>query len=86
LRAGDPQSKAMRLQTSADEHVVAFLRKNENDEVLVLLNFSSADVEFSLNEISGKFKEVFLAEEKDISNNRNFKMKGWEYLVFEKLR
>jgi len=85
LRAGDPQAKTERLKTSDDNHVFAFLRKNGNAEVLVILNFSAADVNFSIdNGIGGKFREIFSGREKNISNNKNFEMKGWEYLVYEK--
>ncbi|MFI5186632.1 MAG: alpha-amylase family glycosyl hydrolase [Chitinophagales bacterium] len=84
LRAGDPESKTERLKTSDDQHIIAYLRKNGNDEVLVMLNLSNSTIEFSLSEIPGRFKEVFSGIERDFSVNKNFKMKKWEYLVFEK--
>jgi len=85
LRAGDPQAKTERLKTSDDQHVFGYLRKNRDHEALVILNFSPTDVRFSIDKgIDGKFKEVFSGLEKDISNDKNFEMKGWEYLVYEK--
>jgi glycosidase len=84
LRAGDPESKTIRLKTSNDDHVFAYLRKNGNDEILVILNLSNIDVRFSIDEVSGRFKEVFSCVEKDVSMDKYFEMKGWEYLVFGK--
>jgi alpha-amylase len=86
LRAGDPGSKTKRLKTSDDDHVFAYLRKNGDHEVLVVLNLSAANVNFSIaDEMSWKFKDFFSSEEKDFSKDKNFEMKGWEYLVFGRL-
>jgi alpha-amylase len=85
IRAGDPESKTIRIKTNDDKHVFAYLRKNGHHEVLVILNLSNLDLSFSINdELSGKFKEVFSAVQKDLSKDKNFKMKAWDYLVFEK--
>jgi len=86
LRAGDPESKAIRIETSDPAHVLAYLRKNGHDEVLVILNFSTVDVQFSISGIGNRFKDIFSTQERDLINDRNFEMKAWEYLVFEKLR
>ena len=85
LRAGDDNSQTQRINTSDDDHVFTYLRKNERAEVLVLLNFSDVDVRFSLNEkVNGQFKEIFSEEPGNFSTDQNFHMKPWEYLVFEK--
>jgi alpha-amylase len=87
LRAGDPESKTIRIKTTDDNHVFTYLRKNVNDEVLVILNLSTSNVKFLLpNETNGKFKEVFSGAKKDFSTDKNFEMKAWEFLVFEKLQ
>jgi glycosidase len=84
LRAGDPETKTEKIKTSNDQHILTFLRRNEEKEVLVILNFSNSDVSFSLDSINGKFREVFSCAEKDLSSNKSFQMNPWEYLVFEK--
>jgi alpha-amylase len=84
LRAADLQSTTQRIKTSADDHVFAYLRKNGEQQVLVVLNLSNADIHFSLDGINGKFKEVFLNSENDLSIDKNFQMGGWKYLIFEK--
>lgn len=85
LRAGDPSVRTVLLKTSHDDHILAYLRKNGNDEVLVVLNFSKFDLDFSITDaIDGRFKELFSFAEQDLSADKNFHMKAWEYLVFEK--
>ena len=59
LRAGDPGAKTEKVKTSDDQHIFAFLRKNGEREVLVILNFSNSDVSFSLDAVNGKFREIF---------------------------
>jgi len=85
LRAGDPGAKTEKVKTSDDQHIFAFLRKNGETEVLVILNFSNNDASFSLYPMNGKFREIFSCAEWEFSNNRSFQMNSWEYLVFEKL-
>jgi alpha-amylase len=87
LRAGDSEAKTIRIKTTDDDHVFTYLRKNVNDEVLVILNLSTSNVKFLMpNEMNGKFKEVFSGAKKDLSTDKNFEMKAWEFLVFEKLQ
>jgi glycosidase len=75
-----------RLNTSADDKVIAFRRKNENHEVVVLLNLSDETIHLEIKNqrIEGKFTEVFSKLENNFLVNRNFKMSPWSYLVFEK--
>jgi glycosidase len=44
LRAGDPSAKTTRLKTNDDEHVFAYLRKNNDKEALVILNLSGQSI------------------------------------------
>ena len=84
LRAGDPDSKTQRIKTGDEQQIFSYLRTNGEHQVLVVLNFSNADVHFSINEVKGKFKEIFSGVEKDLSVDKDFQMKAWEYLVFKK--
>jgi len=86
LRAGDEASKTLRLKASDGQHVLAYLRKNGDDEVLVVLNLSKSDAEFSLESVSGRFKEIFSGLDRDFVANKNLGLKAWEYYVFEKCR
>ncbi len=84
LLSGNPESKAIKIKTNDDQHVFGYLRKKGNDVVLTILNLSNADVKFSIDNVNGKFKEVFSGKEKNFSSDKGLEMKEWEYLVFEK--
>lgn len=86
LRAGDEKVATYRLHTTANENIFGYLRKNEKDEVLVLLNFSkdAVNVEVKDTIITGKYANVFDKSESDFTNNKFFDMPPWGYLVFEK--
>lgn len=85
LRAGDSQSRTQRINTGAEDHILSYLRKNANSEVLVVLNFSNLDIHFSIEDVTGKFREVFLGAERNFSENNHIRLDKWQYHVFEKL-
>ena len=69
-----------------DNNVLAYLRKKDVHEVIVLLNFSDRTVRFDILEqwVKGSFEEVFSKNKNDFAKNRSFEMKAWSYLVFAK--
>jgi alpha-amylase len=86
LRGGDPAVTTYRLQTSQNAHVLAYLRKNDKHEVLVVLNMSKENLSVDITDtnLSGTFKNVFSGAAADFSSQKKLEMKAWEYLVFEK--
>ena len=86
LRGGDANVKTYFVKTSADDKILAYIRKNGKDEVLVILNMSKEEVNFTINdpEVSGKFKELFTNENKDFDGDKNLEMKVSGYEVFVK--
>lgn len=86
LRAGDPNVKTFRLITTADKNIFAYLRQNNNREVLVLLNLSSEALRFDITDehLVGKFKNAFSQAANDFTTEKSFEMQPWEYLVYEK--
>lgn len=86
LRGGDPNVVTYLLNTSANDKIFAFIRKNKWNEVLVVLNFSKEDVEFSIEDenVSGIFNNVFDGGKRDFSNWKSFTFKVSDYAVFEK--
>jgi len=86
LRGGDPAVTTYWTKTSADDKIMGYLRKNGNKEVLVLLNLSDSNVNFSLDseEANGSYQNVFSKEKQSINKGSNFQMKAYDYLVFEK--
>lgn len=86
LRGGDPDVSTYLLNTTANDKIFAYIRKNGKNEVLTVLNFSKQPVEFSIEDdhVSGIFKNVFDGSKRDFSNGKNFSFKVSDYAVFEK--
>lgn len=86
LRGGDPAVTTYFVNTTANDKILAYIRKNGKDEVLVILNLSKEDVDFSLEDsnVSGKFTEIFTKESLNSDINKDFKMKVSGYKVFVK--
>lgn len=87
LRGGDPDVATFKLTTSADDKIFAYLRKKGNDEVLVVLNFSSAgNLRFDIldDHLKGTFKNAFTDTPNDFSSGKSFEMQPYEYLVYVK--
>lgn len=86
LRTADAAVTTHLLTTSAQENVLAYLRKNGNSEVLVLLNLSNEKklVEIDDAAVKGNYTDVFSKASSDFGGNKVLEMQPWEYLVFEK--
>ena len=86
LRGGDPAASTQLLKTSADDKVMAYVRKNGKDEVLTVLNFSKENVSFTIDDVnvSGTFKNVFSGPVKDFSKDKTFYLPVGGYAVMEK--
>jgi alpha-amylase len=87
LRAGDPTVQTFILKTSNEMNVFAYLRKKDDNEVLVLLNFSSRNDHdlFILDEnVEGSFKNIFSGKANDFGIGKKMEIRAWEYLVFER--
>jgi alpha-amylase len=86
LRAGDTAVVTYNLTTSTPGNVMAYLRKNGDREVLVLLNLSKQIVRCAITDelLTGKFTDVFNKTAEDFTKLKKFDMQPWEYLVYEK--
>ncbi|MBO6183090.1 MAG: alpha-glucosidase C-terminal domain-containing protein [Chryseobacterium sp.] len=86
LRAGDSNVVTYLLNTSANDKVFAYIRKNKWNEVLVVLNFSKENVEFTIEDenVAGVFKNIFDGMKRDFNTEKNFNFKVSDYAVFEK--
>ncbi|MGV4412889.1 alpha-amylase family glycosyl hydrolase [Chryseobacterium sp. T1] len=86
LRGGDPAVTTYWIKTSADDKIMGYIRKNGNREVLVLLNLSDSNINFTLDseEVNGTYTNIFSTEVQTIYKESNFLMKAYDYLVFEK--
>ncbi|MES2848294.1 MAG: alpha-amylase family glycosyl hydrolase [Bacteroidota bacterium] len=72
LRAADNAVKTYLLHTSKDDNILGYLRKNGNDEVLVLLNLSASDAVFTIPDpiVNGVFTNVFVKQEVDFGDEK----------------
>ena len=86
LRGGDEKVKTFRIKTSDDADVFAYVRKNEDKEVMVLLNLSAKNNLFTIADkiITGIFKNVFTNTINDFSLEKKLEIPAWGYLVYEK--
>ena len=86
LNGNSKLAPVFRLQTSDSEHVLAYLRKNEDDEILVLLNLSNKSLEVAVDSemVKGKFIDVFNNIETDFDVNNNIVLGPWAYFVGRK--
>lgn len=87
LRAGDMNVKTYRLKTTDDAHVFAYLKKNIEEEVLVILNLSAKNnlrIEIIDPLVTGIYMNVFSGASNDLTNEKIFNLGKWEYRVFEK--
>ncbi len=86
LRGGDPAVSTYLLSTTANDKILAYIRKNGNNEVLVLLNFSKEPVSFTITDdsVNSTFKNVFESKKRDFSEGKDFNFKVSDFAVFEK--
>lgn len=73
-------------ETGDNNGLLAYQRKLEDHEILVLLNFSTlpVDVDIYLETVSGMYKNIFTHEERSFSTWVKASLPPWGYLVYEK--
>lgn len=86
LRGGDAGVQTFLLNTSAPDKVLAYKRKKDNQEVLVILNLFKGDINFSIDDeaVAGTYRNVFSNENKGFNKGQSFSLQKGGYLVLEK--
>ena len=86
LRAADAAVTTFHIITEGGKNIMAYLRKNENDEVLIFLNLSKEKTGLIIKDqlINGTYLNVFDNLESLLTPDTFIKMQPWEYLVFER--
>ena len=88
LRAADESVMTyMVATTNFNKNLLAYLRKKDEHEVLVLLNLSKEplDIIVTTEEVSGRFTNVFNENESvDLDENRSLQLRPWQYMLYEK--
>lgn len=74
-----------KLITGKDDAVFAFVRQKGTSKVLVVLNLSNQQQQFSINDdaLNGKAGSVFSGAVQTIAQRKQFTMKPWEYIVYK---
>ena len=86
LRTADPAAVTHIITASGNKSILAYLRRNKNDEVFVLLNLCNGKTDFVIKDqhIEGFFTNVFTQAENYLTADKAVKMQPWEFLVYEK--
>jgi glycosidase len=74
----------VKIPTGRDEFVYAFTREKEGDQVVVVINLSNDDQEFSLQGTDhvGSFTEVFTGEGVNLADDHKMSLRPWDYRVY----
>lgn len=83
---GEYGGEVVRIHSSNDEAVFAFVREKNEDKVFVILNFSNEEQKVSLpsGPAPGVYTEVFTGEETTVRSGQQFTLPGWGYRVYSK--
>lgn len=86
LRACDPAVNTFMIHPASDPPVLAYLRKNGDNEVLVLLNLSGTSTRFTITDpvVDGIFKEIFSESRRSLNADSVIELEPGGYLVLEK--
>jgi alpha-amylase len=86
LRACDNNVSTYHLQTNVNDKVFSFRRKNGNNEVVVLLNFTAEElsVEIYDTDLNGLYKNGFADDSINLGIIKHVVIHPWGVLVFEK--
>lgn len=86
-RGGDIKVATIKLHTTHPDKVLAYLRRRNEHEVLVILNLSGEPVDdLMIHEaiIEGEFRNIFSNEKSKLDEHAVYKLDQWGWLVYEK--
>jgi len=86
LTSGNDQTKATMVSNTAAEKVFSFVRRNSQDEVLVILNLSSETQSLIITgqSLAGSYQDVFSSVAPDFVSGKPIQLKAWDYRVYTK--
>ncbi|TNE49696.1 MAG: alpha-amlyase [Bacteroidetes bacterium] len=76
----------VKVPNSSESEILSFVRKNEQDKVFAVFNFSEKDQNVTFKETlyPGKYTDFFTKEQVDLEEGLELKLKAWGYKVFIK--
>ncbi len=86
LCSADPAVTTFHIITEGGKNIMAYLRKNDFNEVLVFLNLSKEPVAFTIKDllINDHYINVFNRSEHYLQTGSFLKMQPWDYLIYER--
>ncbi|MEA2104094.1 MAG: alpha-glucosidase C-terminal domain-containing protein, partial [Candidatus Cloacimonadota bacterium] len=77
--------KLLRINSSDDENIFAFIREKNGNKIFAIFNFSgeNQNITFKGDKFIGEFIDAFSGEEIKFSANEKLELKPWGYFVFE---
>lgn len=86
LRGGDPSVTTFWINTNSNDKILAYLRKNGDREVLVLINTTKDAANFKLEDDNsvGSYKNVFTNSKVELAKGSDVSLPAYGYLVYEK--
>lgn len=78
--------RTYRLDTPDNADVFAYLKKNKEKEVLVILNLSSEKRRINIigKVATGDYKNIFSGDILTVTSETIFELAAWEYQVYER--
>ena len=83
LNGGKDAAEYVRLETSEDQKVLAFIRSKENEGLVFLANLSAEPVKFSLD-VAGEYQDYLNSEGLTLAEDQELEFEPWEYKVLLK--
>ena len=82
---GDSGGRFIKVHTSSDRAVYAFMRKNSSGRLFVVLNLSDSDLSATLkgSDFTGKYKELFTGQSREFKPGEIITLTPWQYLIYE---
>lgn len=86
LKTGDAAVITYMANATANESLIAYLRKNGESEVLVFLNMTRQEIQFTIEDekVNGVYLDVFNGVDANLSVDKKIELAAWGYKVFER--
>jgi alpha-amylase len=86
LKGGDPLTAPIILSNTAEERIFSFIRRGNEDEVLVVINLSADEqsVIITGQPLAGSFSNVFNPDQDQFISGQPIRIPAWGYRVYIK--
>ncbi len=73
-----------KLQSNNDKNIYAFIRQNEKNKILIIVNLSNTQQHVALNDasVNGTATNLFASTKESISSDQSITLEAWDYKVY----